>query len=333
MLAAEPAPVAPAPRPRATATPAAPTPAAVRNPIGAHAPVARGLATAALGYADRTGCEAVQVFVANPRGWATGPGNPAQDEEFRAGCAERGISAWVHAPYLINFGSSTAETVRRSAVSLRHSLLRGAEIGARGVVVHTGSATGGLDRATAYRQVRDGVLPLLEELDALAERGGAGDGPAGPGGAAATVPWLLLEPMAGQGSTLCSLMEDLGPYLEALDHHPRVGVCLDTCHAFAAGHDLAAPDGVRRTLDELLRVAGPGRLRLIHANDSKDVAGAHRDRHENVGSGRIGAEPFAALFDHPATAGVPLVVETPGGEEGHASDVAALKRLRGDAVG
>lgn len=91
---------------------------------------------------------------------------------------------------------------------------------------------------------------------------------------------------------------------------------------------MAAPGGTKALLDELVEVAGEGRLKLIHANDSKDVAGAHKDRHENIGAGHIGAEPFGELFRHPATAGVPLVVETPGGKEGHAADVARLKELR-----
>ncbi|KOG87576.1 endonuclease IV, partial [Streptomyces varsoviensis] len=100
------------------------------------------------------------------------------------------------------------------------------------------------------------------------------------------------------------------------------------CHVFAAGHDLAGPGGMKQTLDELVSVVGEGRLKLIHANDSKDVVGAHKDRHENIGSGHIGAEPFRELFAHPATEGVPLTIETPGGKEGHAADVARLKALR-----
>ncbi|MFK0266644.1 deoxyribonuclease IV [Streptomyces angustmyceticus] len=286
--------------------------ARARNPVGGHVPVAGGLAKTGLPYAREMGDEVVQVFVANPRGWATLPGSPAQDEAFRAACAQEGIPAYVHAPYLINFGSHTAATVDRSVASLRHSLRRGREIGALGVVVHTGSATGGRPRETAMAQVRERMRPLLDELTHPDD------------------PWLLLEPTAGQGASLCALAEDLGPYFEALDRHPKVGICLDTCHAFAAGHDMAAPGGMKALLDELVEVAGEGRLKLIHANDSKDVVGAHKDRHENIGAGHIGAEPFGELFRHPATEGVPLVVETPGGKEGHAADVARLKELRGD---
>ncbi len=273
-------------------------------------PVAGGLAKTGIPYAQEMGDEVVQVFVANPRGWATVPGNPDQDEAFRAACAQQGLPVYVHAPYLINFGSHTEATVEKSVASLRHSLRRGREIGALGVVVHTGSATGGRARAVAMAQVREQMRPLLDELTQPDD------------------PWLLLEPTAGQGASLCARAEDLGPYLDALDRHPKLGICLDTCHAFAAGHDMAAPGGMKALLDELVDVTGEGRLKLIHANDSKDVAGAHKDRHENIGAGHIGAEPFGELFVHPATAGVPLVVETPGGKEGHAADVARLKELR-----
>lgn len=282
---------------------------AVRHAIGGHVPVAGGLAATGISYAAEIGATAVQVFVANPRGWATPPGSPSQDEEFRAACAAGRIPVYVHAPYLINFGSHTRATVESSVTSLRHSLRRGRAIGARGVVVHTGSATGGRPREVALAQVRERMLPLLAELTREDD------------------PWLLLEPTAGQGSSICSRMEDLGPYFDALDHHPRLGVCLDTCHAYAAGHDLAAPGGMKETLDALEAVTGPDRLKLVHANDSQDVAGARKDRHANIGSGHIGAEPFAELLSHPATAGVPLVIETPGGKEGHAADIARLREL------
>jgi deoxyribonuclease IV len=121
---------------------------------------------------------------------------------------------------------------------------------------------------------------------------------------------------------------DLGPLFATLQRHPRLGVCLDTCHAFAAGHDLAAPGGVRRLLNALVRAVGPGRLKLVHANDSKDPIGSKRDRHAAIGSGLIGESPFVELFRHPATRDVPVLVETPGGLDGHARDIAVLKALR-----
>ncbi|MFE0698481.1 deoxyribonuclease IV [Streptomyces sp. NPDC058872] len=282
----------------------------MRNPVGGHVPVAGGLATTGLGYARELGAETVQVFVANPRGWATPAGNPAQDERFREECGAGSISVWVHAPYLINFGSHTEATVEKSVESLRHSLRRGRAIGAKGVVVHTGSATGGRPREVALAQVRERMLPLLDELTHEDD------------------PHLLLESTAGQGSSLCSRTWDFGPYFDALDRHPKLGVCLDTCHVFAAGHDLTGPSGATRTLDLLVDAVGEGRLKLIHANDSKDVVGAHKDRHANIGSGHIGEEAFGRLLRHPATDGVPLIIETPGGKEGHVADIELLKKLR-----
>jgi deoxyribonuclease-4 len=280
-----------------------------RNPIGAHVPVAGGLATGGLKYAADIGAEAVQVFVTNPRGWALASGRPAEDERLRAYAAERDFPVFVHTPYLVNFGSPSADTLARSVASVRHALVRGAAIGARGVVVHTGSAVS-QSREDAMRQVREGLLPLLDEIP--------DDGPD-----------ILLEPMAGQGAMLCATVEQLGPYLAALDRHPCAGVCLDTCHAFAAGHDLAAPGGVRKTVDALVDGVGPGRIKLIHANDSKDPCGSARDRHENIGAGHIGEKAFAALFHHPALAGVPFVIETPGRDRApHRKDIDALRRLR-----
>ncbi|MEU0666918.1 deoxyribonuclease IV [Streptomyces lavendulocolor] len=286
-----------------------PAPGGVRHPVGGHVAVAGGLAKTGLTYAREIGAEAVQVFVANPRGWATPAGNPVQDELFRDECAVEGIPAYVHAPYLINFGSHTEATVEFSVASLRHSLRRARDIGALGVVVHTGSATGGRPRQEALAQVRAHMLPLLDELDE-------------------DDPFLLLESTAGQGASLCSRTWDFGPYFEALDAHPKLGICLDTCHIFAAGHDLTGEHGVRQTLDLLVGTVGEGRLKLIHANDSKDVVGAHKDRHANIGAGHIGADPFRELMRHPATDGVPLVIETPGGKEGHAADIRRLKELR-----
>src|SRR5664280_833667 len=120
----------------------------------------------------------------------------------------------------------------------------------------------------------------------------------------------------------------LAPYLAALDNHPRLGICLDTCHLHAAGHDLSEPGGVRTALNALLRTVGRGRLGLVHVNDSKDPAGSGRDRHERVGTGTIGLAPFAELFRHPATGGVPLILETPGARAEHRADLALLRSLR-----
>lgn len=263
---------------------------------------------AGLGYAREVGAEAVQLFVSNPRGWAPAAGSPVRDEAFRTACAKARIRVFVHSAYLVNFGSPSAVTRSRSAESVRAALARGRRLGALGVVVHAGSAVaGGRDAALAL--LRQSFLPLLDELTD-------------------DDPMVLVEPTAGGGQPLAASVNQLASYFTALDDHPRLGVCLDTCHAFAAGHDLAAPGGVRTTLSALVKAVGRGRLRLVHANDSKDPVGSGRDRHASIGAGRIGLDPFAELFRHPATRDVPVIVETPGKAADHARDIALLKSLR-----
>jgi deoxyribonuclease IV len=270
--------------------------------IGSHATVSGGLATGGLSYAAAVGAEVIQVFVSNPRGWAAGPGDPGEDARLR----ESSIPVFIHATYMINLGSGNPEVAAKSADAVAHALRRGGEIGALGVVVHTGSAVG-WDRAQALRQIGEIVLPLLDKL---------GDDD----------PDLLFEPMAGQGQMLCAGAGDLASYLSAVEHHPKAGVCLDTCHMFAAGHDLTAAGGVAAMLDELDAADGLGRVKLVHANDSLLGCGSKRDRHEAIGAGMIGSAPFGELLT--ALADVPFVVETPGGKAGHARDIATLKGLR-----
>jgi deoxyribonuclease IV len=282
------------------------------RPVGSHVPVGKGLVAGALRTAEEIGAETLQVFVGNPRGWALSAGDPAVDAAFRETCAARALRVFVHTPYLVNLGSPTPATYERSVATIAHNLERAARIGAQGVVVHTGSCVNAETLDQAMRQVREGLLPVLEGLGSSADEG----------------PWLLLEPTAGQGRSLCAGVDDLGPYLDALDRHPRVGVCLDTCHVFAAGAPLDEPGGTTRTLDRLVEVAGPGRLRLVHANDSKDPRGSLRDRHERVGEGHIGEAAFAELFAHPATDGVPFVAETPGSGEVGSPCLPLLKKLR-----
>ncbi len=276
--------------------------------VGAHVPVAGGLVKG-LAYAEEIGAGAVQVFVSNPRGWALSAGDPAKDAEFRELCAARSLPVFVHAPYLVNFGSPTEATLRKSVDAVAHAMHRGAEIGALGVVVHAGSAVAGAHRDEAMLQLREHLLPVLEACP--------DDGPR-----------LLIEPTAGGGQALAATVQDLAPYFAQLEDHPLLGVCLDTCHAFAAGHDLAAPGGMKKTLDALVRAVGRGRLGLVHANDSKDPLGSLRDRHESIGAGQIGKDPFAELFRHPATRGIPLVIETPGDALAHRRDIELLCTLR-----
>jgi deoxyribonuclease-4 len=274
------------------------------TPIGAHVSVAGGLARA-LPRAEAVGAETMQVFVANSRAWAHPAEDPAGDEEFRATCA---FPVFVHAPYLINFGSPSPDTLERSTRALAFSLRRGAAIGARGVVVHAGSAVLGNRWDDAMRQVREHLLPVLD-LD--------------------HGPQVLIEPTAGGGGALASDAASLAAYLDVLGRDERIGVCLDTCHLHAAGHDLSTLDGFSAALRTYGRAAGRGRIGLVHVNDSRDPAGSKRDRHASIGAGTIGRDAFAALFTAPATRGVPLVVET--ADTDHAADITTLKALRGSS--
>ncbi|MDP5184537.1 deoxyribonuclease IV [Blastococcus sp. BMG 814] len=290
-------------------------------PIGAHIQIKGGLAKGGLPYTDAVGARAVQVFVGNPRGWKLTDGDAKQDALFTAGCAERGVPSFIHTPFLVNVGSPTEATVTQSIASIAHNLRRGAQLGCQGVVVHAGSAVGEDRYEAALRQLHEQLLPVLDAADP--------DGPR-----------LLIEPTAGGGKALAATVEDLGPYFAALEHHPLLGVCFDTCHAWAAGHDLAAPGGMSATLDALEATVGPGRLGLVHVNDSLDTCGSRRDRHTTIGEGLIGCGaygtgPFAELVRHRTTAGVPMVVETPSLRDGdpcggHAADIKLLNSLIGD---
>lgn len=279
-----------------------------RSRLGAHVPVAGGLAKRPFAYAEAIKAEVIQIFVTNPRGWARTNGDPAQDEVFRATCAERDISAFIHAPFLINLGSPNSNTYENSLASTAHALERAAAIGAQGVVIHTGSAVDPDHVERAWKQIHEGMMPILQSL---------GD----------QAPMLLLEPTAGQGQSLCRTLDDLTSYFDALEWHPKVGVCLDTCHVFAAGHDISIKGGMRTTFDLLFSIAGKERLRLIHVNDSMDVCGSLKDRHASIGEGHIGTNAFKEMMRLPELIDVPMVLETPGNEPEHGSEVALLASL------
>lgn len=268
--------------------------------VGGHAP-----ARAVLKYLEQTQATAVQVYVSNPRSWALTDGDPKQDAAFAD------VVTYIHASLLVNVGSPTELTVERSIAALEHALRRGKAIGARGVVFHAGSAVDAEHAQKAFHRVREELGPLLDRA------------------AAEDLPELLVEPSAGGGRSLAARVEDLEEYLAAVDGHPHLGVCFDTCHAWAAGHDLARPGGMTATLDALVAAVGPHRLRLVHANNSKDACGSTRDRHENLAAGTIGETAFAELVRHPAVRDVPLIVETPSPPDssGHADDIAFLKGL------
>lgn len=281
-----------------------------RPRIGAHVPTSGGMAKRSIAYAQAVKAEAIQVFASNPRGWAMPEANREADDAFKARAIEFDIATYVHAPYLINLGSPTVATYENSLASTKYSLQRGADIGALGVVIHTGSAVDVTHVANAWKQIHDGMMPILEALPEDS-------------------PTLLLEPTAGQGQSLVKRLEDLVHYLDALEHHPKVGICLDTCHVFAAGHDIKKKGGMTETLDLLVSIAGAERFQLVHVNDSMDVCGALKDRHQNIGDGEIGVDPFKELLAHPAVANTSLILETPGQEPEHGKEVALLKKFRG----
>jgi deoxyribonuclease-4 len=267
------------------------------------------MAKRSIEYALTTEAEAIQVFASNPRGWAMPEANLEADTAFRDRAEELDIHTYVHAPFLINLGSPTIGTYENSLASTAYSLRRAKEIGALGTVIHTGSAVDEKHIPTAWKQIHEGMMPVLNNLRE-------------------NDPWLLLEPTAGQGQSLVKKLDDLTNYFEAMEWHPKVGVCLDTCHVFAAGHDISKKGGMTETLDLLVSLVGIDRIKLIHANDSMDVCGALKDRHQNLGDGEIGLKAFEELIAHPAVANAPLILETPGQEPEHGAEIKILKKMR-----
>ena len=270
---------------------------------------------AGLRYATGIGAEAIQVFVSNPRSWSLPAGDAAARDraadEIRDQLAGAGLPVFVHTPYLINVGSADPVIRERSVASVRHSLDRGRAIGARGVVVHTGSAAGG-DRDKSMLYARECLLPVLDSIPA--------DGPD-----------LLLEPMAGAGpAALHHAWRSWGPTWRC-SAGTRAPGCAWTPATCSRPEPTSRPPAARPrswASSPGCWAAGPARLGLVHANDSKDPCGSRRDRHQNIGAGQIGVPPFGVLLRHPAAAGVPFVIETPGPRAAHAADIATLRGLR-----
>ncbi|HSK36671.1 MAG TPA: deoxyribonuclease IV [Actinomycetota bacterium] len=215
---------------------------------------------------------------------------------------------FVHAPYLVNFASASPVTRERSSQVVAATLAKAASIGAAGVVVHAGQALAS-GRAAGLAATREALLPLADTAT----------GPDGPD--------LVLELTAGTRGALAARFEEMAELLAACDHHPRLKVCMDTCHAQAAGYDLGDPIGAAKALDELFATLG-GRVVLVHANDSRDPVGAGRDRHCPIGTGTIGDQGFAAILAHPGLATLPVITETTGDPVQMAADLTRLNHLR-----
>jgi deoxyribonuclease-4 len=288
--------------------------------VGAHVSVAGGLERAA-GNARAVGCESLQVFVSNARGWAPPPVDPAADERFRRDLEAAGLGPlFVHAPYLVNFASASPVTRERSREVVAATLAKAAAIGAAGVVVHAGAALAS-GRAAGLATTREALLPLADAVPTA-------EGPAATGGPGASAgPDLVLELTAGARGALAARFEEMAELLATCGHHPRLKVCMDTCHAQAAGYDLGDPAGAAKALDELFTTLGD-RVVLVHANDSRDPVGAGRDRHCPIGTGTIGDQGFAAILAHPGLAALPVITETTGDPDQMAADLTRLRRLR-----
>ena len=269
---------------------------------GVHVKTGGALATVPY-RAAALGAECLQIFVGNPRGWRFVPPNDEAIEGFRKGCAETGVEPFIHCMYLVNYGTADDALRDRSIAALAATMRIADELGVTGVVSHLGSHKGA------------GFASVLDRLcDGLSV-----------GLAASRHTLLLPENSAGQGDTVGSITE-LGAIVDRLASD-RVGICLDTAHLLAAGHEIRTRAGLDAVAAEFDAAIGLPRLRLLHLNDSKTDLGSRVDRHQNIGDGHIGTAGFAQLVHHPAFTGLPGVLEVPG-LAGKGPDAANLNRLR-----
>jgi deoxyribonuclease-4 len=237
------------------------------------------------------GCEALQIFTKNGSQWRGKPLEPAEIALFRRRVEETGLAPVVsHASYLINLATTFPALREQSLAAFGDELDRAEALGLLGVVIHPGTCTAGSDE-DALRLIGDGIR------DALSAR---------PPGRT----MVLLEHTAGQGRTLAYTFEHLAAILGHVDGHPRVGVCLDTCHLVASGYDIVSESGYGETFAAFERLVGFDRLKVMHGNDSKKPCGSRVDRHEHIGEGCLGLEPFHRLLHDPRFAGRALLIET-----------------------
>lgn len=276
--------------------------------FGAHMSISGGLHQA-FGHGERAGCDVVQIFSKNQQQWRARPLAEHEVAAFREAQERTGIPAeLVHDSYLINLASPDDALWRKSIDAFRDELERCAALGIPGLVTHPGAHVGSGEDAGLAR-----VAAALSELFA----DGAGQGVT-----------VLLETTAGQGTTLGYRFEHLARIIAACAHPERLGVCLDTCHVFAAGYDISDAAGYARTMEELDAALGLGRVRALHLNDSVKGLGSRVDRHTHIGEGAIGLEGFRLLVNDARFAGLPAVLETPK-EADLADDVRNLATLRG----
>ncbi len=260
--------------------------------IGAHVSSAGGVSKS-VARAAGIGCETLQIFGSSPQGWAFKPVPEKEVEAFRTASAEAGIGpAFLHAIYLINLGTSNPANLEKGIQSLINYMNLAADIEANAVIFHPGSHKG-----AGYDAIFDQVVDSLKRV--------LDNSPDGPS--------LAVENMAGMGEHIGAKFEELGRIIEAVGS-PRLRVCLDTQHSFAAGYDLATTPGIEAMITEFEDTIGKGRLAAVHANDSKRPCGSGVDRHDNIGEGFIGESGFATIMGHPAFRDVPFLLEVPGFE-------------------
>jgi deoxyribonuclease-4 len=275
--------------------------------IGAHVSVSGGIHTA-IGRAVERGADSVQVFTQSPRTWRPTNHDPASFEKFKEARAEAGIDGVLcHALYLCNFAAPDDAIYEKSVAALKNTMQVACGIDADGVVFHVGSHLGSGFEAGVERV----VAAMAQVLELCNDR-----------------TWLLMEDTAGAGGTIGRSVGELATLYHRLDAHPRLGICLDSCHLFASGTDVTDPEALDALLDDVDREIGLERLRALHVNDSKAPLGSNRDRHENIGEGLIG-DKLGVFLSNERLQGLPAVLEVPG-QDGHgpdADEVAKAKRI------
>lgn len=280
--------------------------------FGAQIRQAGGLA-AALKRAEAMGAEVMQVWAQSPRQWRYPEANAERSAAFGLAWPASAVvrRVFCHAPYLINLGTADPVLYERSCACLADNLRGAAAMGAGGLVVHLGSHLGaGVD--ARLDAVAAGLRVTVEAADCR----------------------LLLENTAGAGGTIGRSFEELARVMAAAGDHPRLAVCLDTQHAWAAGMAFDTVDAADALMAEIDRTVGTERLACLHVNDSKVAFGAGVDRHENPGQGTIGEAGFRALLGHPALQGLPAVLEVPGTDNGgpDAHQLAVVRRLHAEGL-
>ncbi len=277
--------------------------------LGAHQSIAGGLHLA-FARNREVGGESLQIFTANQRQWRVKEPGPAEIALFRKTWREHGdLPVASHASYLINLAASAPESSEKSAAAFVDELRRCLRLGIRFVVIHPGSHGGA--------GVEAGLVQVVRQLDMVLERAGALD----------TDCRILLETTAGQGTSLGSNFAELGWLLGRSGHREHLGVCVDTCHLFAAGYDLRSEEGYGRTFGELEREIGCRHIHFFHLNDSRKGCGSRVDQHEHIGRGEIGLAGFRRLLADPRFRHHPMTLETTKGED-LAEDVENLRVLR-----